>query len=246
MSKPEYVKRTMNKEIIHSQALQEERSVRVYLPPGYNDLISYPVLYAQDGQDIFMFGRIATITNELILEHGMDPIIIVGIDVQKKERTSEYAVHGEKHSAYMSFIAEELVPYIESKYSVKTDPLNRVLIGDSLGGTVSLDLALEYPDLFAKVISLSGAYFDPSLEKIKSKDDLSYLQLWMLVGTDETAVETHLGVFDFLKWNRIAKELLEKKGVTITYSEKKGEHLWGFWQKELPVALQHFFTPKIW
>lgn len=246
MSKPEYVKRTMIKEKIQSTALQEERSVRVYLPPGYNELISYPVLYAQDGQDIFMFGRIATIANELILDHGMNPVIIVGIDVQKKDRTDEYAVQGSKHHAYMSFIVEELIPFVEANYPVKQERLHRILIGDSLGGTVSLDLALEYPHLFSKVISLSGAFFEPSLAKIREKEELTNLDIWMLVGTGETAVETHLGTFDFLDWNRQAKILLEEKGATLTYTEKEGEHIWGFWQKELPVALQHFFKQSIW
>ncbi|GAA0362782.1 alpha/beta hydrolase [Bacillus horti] len=246
MSKPEYVKRTIIKEKINSTALNEERSFRVYLPPGYNDLLSYPVLYAQDGQDIFMFGRIATIATELILDHGLEPVIIVGIDVQKKHRTSEYAVNGEKHSAYISFVTDELIPYVESHYPVKTEKEHRLLVGDSLGGTVSLDLAMDYPELFSKVISLSGAYFEPTYDKIQEKGSLDHLMLWMLVGTDETEVETHLGTFDFLEWNRKTKELLLEKGAQIEYLEKKGEHIWGFWQKELPVALQYFLKEKDW
>ncbi|WP_202081115.1 alpha/beta hydrolase [Caldalkalibacillus salinus] len=246
MSKPEYLKRTINKENISSEYLNEERSVRVYLPPGYNDLVSYPVVYAQDGQDIFMYGRIATLANELILDHGVDPFIIVGIDVDKKHRTSEYSTNGEKSEAYRSFVVKELIPFIEAHYPVKDSIGHRVLIGDSLGGTVSLDLAMDNPDFFSKVISLSGAYFEPTTEKLSNKKTLEHLDLWMLVGTLETAVDTSMGTLDFLEWNRKTRATLEEKGAKVFYKEEEGDHIWGFWQKELPEAIKYYFKPSFY
>jgi enterochelin esterase-like enzyme len=241
MSKPEYLKRTINKERIDSQFLEEERSFRVYLPPGYNELLSYPVIYAQDGQDVFMFGRIATISNELILDHGVEPYIIVGIDVDKQKRTSEYSTVGSRNDAYKSFVAKELLPFVEQHYAVRTMAQDRVLLGDSLGGTVSLDLALDYPQLFQNIISLSGAYFKPTYEKLQTFYTLNDLNIWMIVGTKETAVETHIGTFDFVEWNRKTKESLIQKGADVTYAEEEGEHIWGFWQKQLPAAIKHYF-----
>jgi enterochelin esterase-like enzyme len=120
------------------------------------------------------------------------------------------------------------------------------LAGDSLGGTVSLHLALDRPDLFGQVLSLSGAFFQSTQDQLHQTDSLSWLNIWMVVGLDETAVETSRGTFDFVHWNRLAKQVLEQKGAALSYREKPGDHIWGLWQKELPDGLRHFFpTPQL-
>ncbi len=237
----DYLKRTIVKEEVPSTLLDAPRSLKIYLPPGYNEMLSYPVVYCQDGNEFFTMGRIATLANRLILEENMDPMIIVGVSVERNKRTSEYSAVGSRNEAYKRFFAEELLPYIEARYPVRREASARVLAGDSLGGTVSLHLALDYPHLFANVLSLSGAYFQPTLERIARESDLSWLHLWMIVGLDETSVETHIGTFDFVDWNRRAKEALQTKGARLLYTEKPGVHTWGFWQQVLPEGLRHFF-----
>jgi enterochelin esterase-like enzyme len=241
LSDEKYLKRTIIKETIQSQHLKEERSIRIYLPPGYNELISYPIIYAQDGQDIFMYGRIATLTNYLILDEGMEPPIIVGVDVSKKIRTSEYSTAGERNENYKKFFVKELIPFVEERYQLREEGIGRLLIGDSLGGTVSFDLALDYPDVFPNVLCFSGAFFQPTIERVLSQTDLSWLNIWMIVGTGETEVETHLGKLNFLEWNRKAKAVLEEKNTKLNYNEAEGTHIWGFWQRVLPEGLTHFF-----
>lgn len=235
----DYTKRTIVKEEVPSHHLQGTRSVKVYLPPGYNELVSYPVVYCQDGSDFFTMGRIATIATELILSEGMEPFLIVGVSVERSKRTSEYSAVGERNDAYKRFFADELIPYIESRYPVQNR--RRVLAGDSLGGTVSLHLALDYPELFPDVLALSGAFLQPTLDALSLESDLSWLNLWMIVGLDETSVETHMGDIDFVYWNRRAKDAFEQKNARLHYCEKPGVHTWGFWQKELPDGLRHFF-----
>ena len=176
-------KRTIVKDEITSSLLGENRPLRIYLPPGYNELLSYPVIYCQDGEQFFNFGRIATTLTRLILDEDLEPAIVVGVDVNIANRTSEYAPEGERHDAYCQFFADELLPYVESRYPVRTERTERILAGDSLGGTVSLHLALDYPSLFCRVISLSGAFFDITRERIKQEDDLSWLEIYMLIGT---------------------------------------------------------------
>lgn len=241
MSDQNYLKRTVKKETVYSKHLNETRHLRIYLPPGYTNLKSYSILYCQDGQDVFMFGRIATIANYLILERDMEPVIVVGVDVEKQFRTSEYAPIGARNPAYKKFFAEELLPFVEERYQKRNEGIDRLLIGDSLGGTVSLDLALDYPDLFQHIISLSGAYLQPTLDRLRKMSDLNWLDMWMLIGTEETAVQTNSGTFNFLDLNRQAKKILEEKGAKISYHEREGNHIWGFWQKHLPEALIHYF-----
>jgi enterochelin esterase-like enzyme len=241
MSNDIYLKRTILKETVQSRRLPEgSRNLRVFLPPGYNELLSYPVVYCQDGEDFFNFGRIATTATRLILDEGLEPFLIVGVDVDKSVRSEEYTPDGSRYSDYIAFFAEELVPFIEERFSVRQDPQYRILAGDSLGGTVSLHLALSYPGLFNRVISMSGAFYPVSQRILAQASDLSGLHMYMIVGLQENAFETDRGVFDFVQLNRDTVAILKQKGASVFYEEKDGKHQWGFWQQEVPQALLHF------
>ncbi|MBO2943015.1 esterase family protein [Paenibacillus sp. F411] len=234
------LKRTIVKEEIQSAHLKESRALRIYLPPGYDPKLSYRAVYCQDGEEFFNFGRIATWANQLILEEGIEPFIIVGVEVNTKVRTEEYAPFGNRFDHYLSCFAEEIVPYIEGKYPVRPEPSQRVLAGDSLGGSVSLHLALSYPELFQQIISLSGAYYEQTQHHTALETDLSWLNIFMIVGLQEDSYTTDTGVYNFVELNRNTRDLLEERGATVHYEEKDGRHIWGFWQQELPAALKYF------
>jgi enterochelin esterase-like enzyme len=242
MSESVFLKRTIVKQTLWSDHLQENRKLRIYLPPGYNELLSYPVIYCQDGEEFFNFGRIATLAGRLILEEDVEPFIIVGVEVDVAVRTQEYAPFGSRFVQYLSCFAEEIIPFIENNYPVRRTPDDRIIAGDSLGGSVSLHIALTYPHLFNKVISLSGAFYPESREIIAASSDLSWLNINMVVGLQETDYKTDTGVYDFVEMNRLTKDLLEERGATVSYREKDGKHLWGFWQQELPESLLYFLN----
>jgi|SRR5690606_5158343 len=241
MTDNRFLKRTILKSTIKSKHLPEgERNLRIYLPPGYNEVLSYPTIYCQDGEDFFNFGRIATTAQQLILDGGIEPFIIVGVDVDKSVRTEEYSPDGTRHQAYVDFFAQELVPFIESSYPVRADVEERILAGDSLGGTVSLHIALQHPNLFTKVMSMSGAFYEASLQIVAASGDLDWLNIYMIVGLQEEAFETDRGVYNFVELNRSMHKLLQERDATIHYEEKDGKHQWGFWQKEVPQAIRYF------
>ncbi|MFC3749818.1 alpha/beta hydrolase [Paenibacillus sp. GCM10012306] len=242
MSEPVFLKRTIVKQTLWSESLQEERKLRIYLPPGYNEILSYPVVYCQDGEEFFNFGRIATLAGQLILEEDVEPFIIVGVEVDVKVRTQEYAPFGNRFEQYLSCFAEEIIPFIEHNYPVRRTPAERILAGDSLGGSVSLHLALAYPSIFNRILSLSGAFYPETREMIEDEVDLSWLTINMVVGLQETEYKTDTGVYDFVDMNRKTRALLEERGATVSYREKDGVHLWGFWQKELPESLLYFLN----
>ncbi|PZD93679.1 esterase family protein [Paenibacillus sambharensis] len=244
MTNTPHVKRTIIKETVPSQLLAEgERNLRIMLPPGYNEVLSYPVIYCQDGEDFFNFGRIATQAANMIAEGEIEPLIIVGVDVDKKVRTAEYAPDGERHESYVQFFAEELVPFIEARLPVRQEPEHILIAGESLGGSVSLHIALKHPAKFRNVLSLSGAYYPASLEVLEQADSriVQNLKLYMTIGLQENAFETDRGIFDFVALNREARQILESKGARPEYIERDGKHLWGFWQKDVPGALKWFF-----
>lgn len=79
----DYLKRTIVREEVSSDYLEETRVLQIYLPPGYSAEREYPALILQDGTDYLTMGRIATQTNQLIAEGRIHPPIIVMIPVEK-------------------------------------------------------------------------------------------------------------------------------------------------------------------
>ncbi|WP_091742302.1 alpha/beta hydrolase [Marininema mesophilum] len=236
-----YLKRTILKREVESQHLGETRPFQVYLPPEHDESESYPVLYLQDGDDYFNLGRLATQANQLILDNEIHPFVAVALPVDKAKRTSEYAPIGERFDRYLQFFAEELIPAVEENFPVSTHPDERVLGGSSLGGTVSLHLALQYPQKFQRILSQSGAFLEQTLDKIGQSGSLGYLEIYQTIGKSETAVPTHLGNLDLLARNREVHRALSERDADVEYSEQEGDHTWGFWQRDLPIALKFFF-----
>lgn len=230
-------KRTILRREITSKYLGETRSYKLYLPPGYKPDQAYPILYAQDGEQFLNFGRGATAAQELILEQKLSPFIIAAVTVSRENRTEEYGTGRSRNNLYKSFFIEELLPAVEQEVHIS----KRIVAGDSLGGTVSLDLALDRPDLFSRVLSLSGAFYPEVMKGALRKPDLSYLTIYMLIGLEETAVPVWSGTANFLAFNREMKNIFEERGASVTYIERPGGHDWGFWQRELPEALTFFF-----
>lgn len=221
--------------------LLARRAEFVYLPsPRISGNIVLPRYLLSGWRAVFNFGRIATQATGLILEHNMQPPIIVGIEVNAKMRNADYHPLGERHQAYCSFFTDEMLPFIETSFPVRTEPDERILAGDSLGAAVSLHLALNKPKLFHKIISLSGAFYEASRQHIMVQSDLTRLHMYMVIGLQETQVRTDHGLYDFLTLNRLMKHSLEQKNVQLHYVENEGKHIWGFWQQEIPGALLHF------
>src|SRR5215469_10076934 len=85
----------------HSRVLGNRRDVLVYLPPGYRRFSSrrYPVLYLQDGQNVFdaatSFAGVEWGVDEtaqrLIHRKLIEPLIIVAVANIGEERLHEYA-----------------------------------------------------------------------------------------------------------------------------------------------------------
>ncbi len=208
---PRYLKRTIVKTSIESTYLEENREILIYLPPDYDEQHSYPALYLQDGDDYLNMGRAATQANRLILENDIQPILMVAIPVDKSKRIMEYSPDGRLHKAYLQFFTHELLPEIESNFPIDPSPHSRVVGGSSLGGTVSLHLALNYPEYFRRVLSQSGAFLKTTSEQIGKIDSLVQLTVYQSVGLAETKVPTSFGDIDLVTHNREVANNLQKK-----------------------------------
>ncbi len=236
----DYLKRTIVREEVSSDYLEETRVLQIYLPPGYSAEREYPALILQDGTDYLTMGRIATQTNQLIAEGRIHPPIIVMIPVEKKRRNEEYAPGGERFEAYGRFIVDEVLPRVANRFPISRKPEGRVIGGSSLGATVSLHIALDFPDHFRRVLSQSGAFFKVTQDRIRQSSGLEGLKVYQSIGLEEFAVPTHACHLDLLARNREVSRMLREKGASLRYVEKEGKHTWGLWQKDLPEALTYF------
>lgn len=143
------------------------REVQVWLPPGYADggTRRYPVLYLHDGQNVFDAQAagaewMVDETAQRLAEAGeIDPPIIVAVD-HGPDRLLDYtptrAVLGAERlgqgptravgggaPAYGRFLFDELKPLIDARYRTRPEAEATAVGGSSLGGLVSLWLALQ-------------------------------------------------------------------------------------------------------
>lgn len=187
----------------HSENLDNKRTISVWLPPQYNPDSTYPVLYLHDGQNMFdkryaAYGAIweADKTAERLIRQGfLRPLILVGVD-NNLQREEEYTLQrdarekrGGNARNYGKFLTEELKPFIDSHYQTKAGPENCGIAGSSLGGLVSLTLALDYPEVFGLCGAISASLWwanQKSLYDVLAQASrLSNSRIWFDMGTEE-------------------------------------------------------------
>ena len=159
-------------EKFRSKFLRNQRSLVVYLPPGYNEQQQrrFPVLYLHDGQNLFdgstsfiqgQDWHVGHTTDAEIQAGRVEPLIIVGIYNTGKARIQEYTptrvprLGGGRADRYGKFLLEEVHPFMNREYRLEGGPDRTGIGGSSLGGLVSLYLGLSRPDVFGKIAALS-------------------------------------------------------------------------------------------
>ncbi|MGD0793116.1 MAG: alpha/beta hydrolase-fold protein [Terriglobales bacterium] len=161
---------------LDSRIFGNTRLVRVWLPPDYNGwgATRYPVLYLNDGQNLFdpvtafagVHWQVGETAARLIAEQKIRPLIIVGID-NTKNRAQEYIPYKSKDprvldakgKCYPDFLQREVMPLIEEHYSILKGLENTGLGGSSLGGLITLYTQLAAPGVFGRLLIESPSLF---------------------------------------------------------------------------------------
>lgn len=215
----------------------------IYLPANFSPLYKYSLLIAQDGRDYFQLGRIGRLADEYLFEREIENLIIVGVPYKNVEdRRKKYHPEGVQSQAYIRFLAHELVPFLDQEFPTYHMGSTRALIGDSLGATVSLMTALQYPHTFGKVL-LQSPYVDQQvMELVADFSEPQLLDIYHIIGKQETKVQMTNGKLgDFLTPNRQLSKLLKERPFTYFYEEFNGNHTWTYWQPDLRRALKMLF-----
>jgi enterochelin esterase family protein len=153
-------------------------------------------------------------------------------------------------------LAEEIVPWIETNYSVYKNPFSRIIAGSSFGGLFSAYFAFTYPDIVVNVLSQSG-----SSHWGKEDDGYGYewliqqfafterrrIYLWMEVGKLEGEYHWHLPDFpNQIVSHRHLTTILEMKCYNYTYREYAGGHDMLSWKIGLSDGLVEIANFRGW
>jgi enterochelin esterase-like enzyme len=193
-----------------SKSVGNKRKALVYTPPGYSADTKYPVLYLLHGiggdeEEWRRGGHPEIILDNLIAENKAVPMIIVMPNgrAQTNDRPGTNAMS--TAPAFAKFdkdLLGDLIPFIQSKYSVKTDRENRALAGLSMGGGQSLNFGLGNLDTFAWIGGFSSApntrppaELVPDPENAKKQLKLLYISC----GNKDGLIRISQGVHAYLK-----------------------------------------------
>jgi enterochelin esterase-like enzyme len=227
-----------------SKSVGNKRKALVYTPPGYSADQKYPVLYLLHGiggdeNEWRRGGHPEIILDNLIAEKKSVPMIIVMPNgrAQPDDRPGTNAMAtAPAFGKFDKDLLGDLIPFIESKYSVKKDREDRALAGLSMGGGQSLNFGLANLDTFAWVGGFSSApNTRPAAELVpdpeKAKQQLKLL--WISCGNKDGLIRISQGVHAYLK----------EKGVPHIWHVDEHAHDFQHWKKALYNFSQLIFKP---
>jgi predicted alpha/beta superfamily hydrolase len=223
--------------------LDRHRRVWIYLPESYGaSKKKYPVLYMQDGQNVF--DEATSAYGEWGVDEALDSLgkkqkelIVVAIDNGGEKRMNEYSpYHMERYGKgegdqYVDFMVQTLKPYIDKHYRTLKDEKNTFVAGSSMGGLISFYAILKYPKVFGGAGVFSPSFWiapqlkhiDPeAAKKVKGK-------IYFYAGQQEgdTMIPDMLNVFEQMRQNSKAK--------IKTVIRAEGKHNEPSWRSEFPL-----------
>jgi enterochelin esterase-like enzyme len=248
-----------------SRIFHNTRFLRVWLPPGYdaaeNASRHYPVLYLNDGQNLFeastAFGGVEWQVDEtadrLIREGAVPPLIVVGVDNTGKERLREYMPYRSLHPRmlrvqgrhYPDFLMKEVMPFVEQNYRVATRPEDTGLGGSSLGALISLYTVIARPGIFGQLLLESPSLWASNRQLIKESRSVRIWpeRIFLAAGTAEAgSAERNRTVVDDVRELAaiLRRAVLSEKRLRLVIREGAG-HTEGAWAERFPEALQFLF-----
>jgi enterochelin esterase-like enzyme len=185
---------TLEKITVHGKSLEgnlsadpADREVQVYLPPGYANEQGrrYPVVYFLHGFSATAERYVAFLSMPASIDRAIAEATLQDMIVVIPNAMSPYG--GSMYSSsvttgdWESFVAHDLVAYIDAHYRTLAKRESRGLSGHSMGGYGTLRIGMKNPDTFVALYSMSGCCLDPRgvspadapLEKITSREEIA-------------------------------------------------------------------------
>jgi len=237
------------------------RQMRVYTPSGYSTDHKYPVLYLLHGiggNDLEWIKACSAdnVIDNLLADGKIEPMIVVfpngnaSVTVDGGAGGSGPGMgggFGGWGEPFENDLIKDIIPYIESHYSVYADREHRALAGLSMGGGQSLNIGMYHIETFAYVGGFSsapntnkfgGMYNDVEFlpDPVAAKEKLKLL--WIACGNKDGLIRVSKGVHNYLK----------EKGVPHIWHVDSNGHDGTEWANNLYLFAQHIFkttSPKL-
>jgi enterochelin esterase-like enzyme len=241
--RPDIPKGKLESITYNSKSIGVDRKAVVYLPPNYDANQKYPVLYLMHGiggNETHWTTLCAAnkVLDNLVADKKAVPMIIVMPNGRASAQppSSNIMADFNYYADFEKDLLQDLMPYIESRYSVKADRDHRAIAGLSMGGGQGLNFGINNIDKFAWVGGFSSA---PNLQqpsalipKIQqAKDRLSLL--WIGCGDKDNLITG--------SWN-LHKGLVDAKIDHVWYLDS-GVHEVPVWNNNLFLMAQMLFKP---
>lgn len=246
-----------------SAALKRDRMIRILLPHCYSSTVKhrYPVLYVHDAQNLFedtasysgQAWQLDRIVDELISSGQIEPLILVAIDHADTDRLAEFA-HQDRYfdgqyttargSLYEQFLAEELKPHIDQLFLTRPEAQANALMGSSMGGLVSLNIALRRSHQFGAVAALSPSCWWNSkalkTDLLHYQEALVELKVWLDIGGREGRYGE--------KVKEIAEQIIDLSGKDENrvryYLDPDAVHSESAWRNRVHLPLKFLFGAR--
>jgi enterochelin esterase-like enzyme len=225
-----------------SKTVGTTRKMLVYTPPDYSNEKRYPVLYLLHGiggdeTEWRRFAKPHFLVDNLLAEGKATPMIVVMPNgrAQKNDRAEGNVYQSAPaFAAFEQDLLKDVIPAIESRYSVEADREHRALAGLSMGGGQSLNFGLAHLDTFAWVGGFSSApNTKPPAELVPdpaaAKKNLKLL--WVACGKKDGLMRISQGVHAYLK----------EKGVPHVWHVDGNAHDPTEWKNNLYLFSQRIF-----
>jgi len=208
-----------------------EREIYLYRPSVKEPV---PLLIVYDGQDYLNRGKLATIGDNLIADHRIQPIAMAFLTHGGRWRSVEYACS----DATLHWVERIILPLAREQLNlldIKKHPGAYGVLGASAGGLMSMYTGLRLPDIFGKVLIQSGvsalAGRDLATVDLVRHKHAREIQIWMDVGKLEFLLED----------NRRMSALLTENEYNVSYREFSGGHNYTAWRDDIWHGLEALF-----
>jgi alpha-glucosidase len=181
---------------IEAPQLNCTKKIGLYLPIGYaTTKKKYPVVYMHDAQNLF--NAETAYAGEWNIDEKLDSlhaqVIVVSIEHGNEKRIAELTpFKNEKYGGgngdnYLEFIVKTLKPKIDSTYRTKSNTMNTVIMGSSLGGLISYYALLKYTEVFGKAGVFSPAFWiNPEVFELTKNTKTLDSKMYFLCGDKES------------------------------------------------------------
>lgn len=225
---------------MHSDRLGYDIHYRVYTPAGYEGFNNLPVVYVTDGHEYAAnyLGSLPIVLDNLIADGRVRPAMAVFVDPRDPDppytnrRGTEYVGNRQ----FAEFLADELVPRIDSEFSTEATPLGRAILGTSLGGLNSLYVGIVEHDTFGMLGIQSPAFqvYPQIYDLVRNhphRDQVLFMSGGTLGGDHASS--------------SAMRQVLQEQGYNFSYLEVNEGHSWGSWRGQLDTFLEATIGPPV-